>query len=251
MLFSLATPELGEQTLNKIATFALSTQLNESDRLNVSIKTDPGLLAKGKLASLTIDGDGLVMQKDLRMQKLLISLQNIAVSPMKALTGNIELTETSTGEANILLTDADINRAFNSDTLRDQMENLQIEVDNQQVTLDVLAVECHLLKQGTVSIDAKIKIQETGETQKVYFTTIPRISDGGRGVILDSVSYAEGKELSPELTQALLEKARNILNLTNFEMEGISLAINQLQVKEGELKLGAIAQITKFPKPES
>ncbi|QDZ40556.1 DUF2993 domain-containing protein [Euhalothece natronophila Z-M001] len=251
MLFSLATQHLGEQTLNKIATFALSTQLDESERLDVNVKTDPGLLAQGKLTSLTIDGDGLVMQKDLRMQKLLINLQNIAVSPMKALTGNIELTETSTGEANILLSDADINRAFNSDTLRDQMESLKIQVENEQVTLDVLAVECHFLKQGTVSIDARIKIQETGETQKVYFTTIPRISDGGRGVTLDSVSYAEGKELSPELTEALLEKARNILNLNNFEMEGISLSINQIQVKEGELNLCAIAQITKFPQPES
>jgi hypothetical protein len=129
------------------------------------------------------------------------------------------------------------------------MQNLQMQVDNQPVTLDVLGVECHLLEEGSVSIDAKIKIQETGELKQTYFTTIPRVSDGGRGVSLDEVSYAEGKELSPELTAALLDKARNILNLNNFEMEGISLGINQLAVRKAELKLCAIAQITKFPKP--
>lgn len=249
MLFSLATQDIGQQTLNRIAEFALASQLDESDDLSVDVKTDPSLLAQGKLASLTIDGKGLVMQKDLRMQKMVIRLENIAVSPIKALTGNIELTETSTGKADILLTDADLNRAFNSDTLRDQMQNLHTQIDNQPVTLDVLAVECHLLAEGTIAIDAKIKIQETGEIQHTYFTTTPQIREGGRGVSLDNVTYAEGKELSPQLTTALLEKARNILNLDNFEMEGISLEINQLSVREGELSLSAIAQITKFPKP--
>lgn len=248
MLFSIATQDLGQQTLNRIAEFALSTQLDESEKLTVDIKTDPSLLAKGKLESLTIDGKGLVMQKDLRMQKMLINLENIAVSPMKALTGNIELTETSTGKAQILLTDGDINRAFNSKALQAQMQNLQMQVDSEPVTLDVLGVECHLLEEGSVSIDAEIKIQETGEIKQTYFTTVPRVNDGGRGVSLDDVSYTEGKALSPELTTALLEKARNILNLSNFEMEGISLGINQLAVRKGELKLCAIAQITKFPK---
>jgi len=249
MLFSLATQDLGQQTLNRIAEFALSSQLDESDQLSVDVKTDPSLLAQGKLASLTIDGEGLVMQKDLRMQKMVIQLENIAVSPIKALTGNIELTETSTGKADIVLTEADINRAFNSQTLQEQMQNLQMQIDNNPVTLDILAVECHLLPQGAIGINAKIKIRETEEIQQTYFTTIPRVSDGGRGVSLHDVSYAEGKELSPKLTEALLEKARNILNLSNFEMDGISLEINQLLVKKGELDLSAIAQITKFPKP--
>lgn len=249
MFFSLATQDLGQQTLNRIAEFALSTQLDESEKLSVDIKTDPSLLAQGKLESLTIDGNGLVMQKDLRMQKMLIQLQNIAVHPIKALTGKIELTETSRGEADILLTDADLNRAFNSETLRHQMQNLAIKVDNDVVTIDVLAVECHLFRQGTIGIDAKIKIRETGEIQQTYFTTIPCVSAGGRGVILDQVNYAQGKELSPELTEALIGKARDILNLKNFEMDGISLEINQLKVEASELKLSAIAQITKFPKP--
>lgn len=249
MLFSLATQDLGQQTLNRIAEFALSTQLDESDKLSVDVKTDPSLLAQGKLSSLTIDGEGLVMQKDLRMEKMVIKLENIAVSPIKALTGNIELTETSQGKADILLTDADINRAFNSEALRDQMENLRMEINGEKMTLDILAVECHLLPQGTIGIDAKIKIQETGDIQQTYFTTVPRISEGGRGVSLDNVSYAEGKELSPQLTEALLQEAKNILNLNNFEMEGISLSINQLEVRKGELDLSAIAQITKFPKP--
>lgn len=249
MLFSLATQDIGQQTLNRIAEFALASQLDESENLSVDVKTDPSLLAQGKLASLTIAGDGLVMQKDLRMQKLVIKLENIAVSPIKALTGNIELTETSTGKADILLTDADLNRAFNSETLRGQMQNLHMQVEDQPVTLDVLAVECHLLGEGTIAIDARIKIRETEEVKRTSFTTTPRVSEGGRGVSLENVTYDEGKELSPQLTTALLEKARNILNLDNFEVEGIALEINQLSLREGELSLSAIAQITKFPKP--
>lgn len=239
--------EIGEQTLNKIAEMALRTQLDAADRLEVRVKTDPGLLAQGKLETLIIDGEGLVMQKDLRMQVLEIDLRNIAVEPLLALAGNIELTEPSDGKARVILTEADINRAFNCEILNPQMRNLTIHQDEEAVIVDVERVACQLLPAGKVAIDATICFQQTGETRQVAFNTTPRISSGGRGVVLEDVDYAQGKELSPELTQALVEEAKAILNLENFEMEGIALEIRELKVESDKLILQAIAHITQFP----
>ncbi|MEC4984275.1 MAG: DUF2993 domain-containing protein [Oscillatoria sp. PMC 1068.18] len=238
---------LGEQALNKIAEVALSTQLDEAENLQVEIKTDPGKLAQGELESLAIDGEGLVMQEDLRMEKMQIKMNSIAVNPMKALLGNIELTKPIEGKAQIVLNEEDINRAFNSEILSDQMDNLQIELDNQRVTIDTEKVDCHLLADGKVAIDADIKVQQTDENKQVSFQTIPQISSDGRAVILTDVEYQEGKELSPELTKALLAKAKQILTLSNFEMEGISLRIQQLKVESGKLILQAVANVTQFP----
>lgn len=238
---------LGEQALNKIAEFALSTQLNEAEQLEVRVKTDPSKLAQGELESLTIDGKGLVMQKGLRVQEMEIKISGIAVSPLKALMGNIELTKPTQGTARIVLTQTDINRAFNSETLGNQMRNLNIHVSGKLVTIETRQANCRLQADGKVAIDAEILVQQTGEMQQVSFSTTPRVSPGGQGVFLEDVQYTQGEELSSELTSALVEKASKILNLSNFEMEGISLRIHQLNVEQGKLTLQAIATVTRFP----
>lgn len=238
---------LGEQALNKIAEVALSTQLDEVERLEVQVKTDPGKLAQGELESITINGDGLVMQEDLRMEKMEMQISAIAVNPLKALMGNIKLTQPAEGKARVVLTEGDINRAFNSESLGDQMRNLNVHVDGKLMTVDTQRVDCHLLADGKVAINAEILVQQTSETRAVSFTTKPCVSAGGRGVSLEDVQHTQGKELSPELTRALVNKTSDILNLRNFEMEGISLCIHQLEVEAGKLTLYAEASVRQFP----
>lgn len=241
------TEGLGEQALNKIAEMALSTQLEEAERLNVQVKTDPSKLAQGELESLTIDGEGLVMKKDLRMQEMEIKMNSIAVSPLKALLGSIELTKPTQGTARIVLTQADINRAFNSQTLSTRIRNLNIGIDGKRLRADIQHVDCQLLADGKIAIDAEMHVQQTGETQHVSFSATPCISPSGQGVLLGDVQYAPGQELSSELMEALVEQASQILNLSNFAMEGISLEIHQLNVATGTIILQATAQIKQFP----
>lgn len=236
----------GEQALNKIAEVALSSQLNEVERLEVQVKTDPSKLAQGELESINIDGDGLVMQEDLRMAKMEMQITSVAVNPWKALLGNIQLTQPAKGEAYIVLKEADINRAFNSEFLNEQMRNLNVHVDGKPAIVDTQRVNCHLLA-GKIALEAEILLRQTGEKKAVSFTTTPRVGADGRGVSLEDIQYPEGKELSAELTDAMMEKAREILNLHNFEMEGVSLRIHQLDVEVGQLTLQAQANVTQLP----
>lgn len=238
---------LGEQALAKMAQMALSNQIDEAERLKIFVKTDPGKLAQGELEWLEIDGKGLVMRESLRMQEMELKINDVAVCPMKALMGNIELTKPIEGTARIVVTQDDINRAVNSELLAKQMRELNIRANGKVVKMGIERVNCQLLGNGTLKIDANIRFGQTGETQLVSFTTTPRISADGRTVILKDIQYVEGKKLSPELTSILLEKTKSILNLRNFEIQGISLCIHQLEIVEGLLTLQATANVTKFP----
>jgi hypothetical protein len=238
---------LGEQAINKMAEIAIASQLDEAEDLEVKVKTDPGQLAQGELESLEIAGEGLVMQKDLRMEEMDITINGVAVSPMQALFGNLQLKKPTEGTAKILLTEADLNRAFNADILRGQMEQLQVSVQGESVTLDIQHIRISLLPNGKVGIDADV-FQTPPQAQKsVSFTTTPKVSDNGRKVLLEQVEYAEGKELSEDLTAALLDQAKEILSLENFEMEGIHLHIHQLEVTQGKMYLQASADVTQLP----
>ncbi|HBL10623.1 MAG TPA: DUF2993 domain-containing protein [Cyanobacteria bacterium UBA11162] len=241
------TSGLGEQALEKIAEIGLSTQLDEVERLDVAINTDPGKLVQGELESLTINADGLVMQEDLRMEKMTMQINSLAINPLKALIGNLELTQPAQGIARVVITEADINRALESEFLSNQIRNLTIQVEGKPVTIDTQNVTCHLLDDGKVGLDAEILIRQTGEIKVVSFTTTPHLKDSGQGISLDNIQYIQGKELSPELTKALVEKATELLNVSNFEMDGISLQLHQLNVEAGRLTLQAEAYVTQIP----
>ena len=242
------TESLGEQALNKIAELALSSQLEDSDSLEVKIDTTPEKLTNGEIESLLIEGKGLVIETDLRLEMLEIGMKAIAVEPLKALTGNIELTQPTEGTAYLVLTQTDLNRALNSPDLRAKIDVLDTYVSTEQVKLTVPQKKCQLCSDGTVAVEALMELQPSGETKEVAFTTTPKIAPGGRSVILENIQYQPGKEVSQDLTQAFLDKAEKMLDLRNFEKQGLSLRIRHLTVEAERIILSAVADITQFPK---
>ena len=236
---------LGAQALNKMAEMALSSQMEEAENLQVQVKIDPSNLAKGEVDSLALSGEGLMMRPGLRMEELEMQINSIAVKPLKAVFGKIELVKPAEGTARIVLTEADLNRAFNPEALSNQLYQGIVHLDGNLVAVDILQVACHLLSDGTIAIDTEVVLRESGASQQVSFTSTP-INIDGQGVVLQNVQYSEGKK-SPELTSALVEQASEILNLRNFEIEGISLQIEHIDIEAGKLTLQAKALVTQFP----
>ena len=241
------TENLGEQALNKIAELALSSQLEDADSLEVKVNTDPEKLASGELESLLIEGAGLVIETDLRLQALEIAMKEIAIDPLKALTGNIELTQPTEGTARLVLTQTDLNRALNSPDLRAKIDVLDTYLSTQQVELTVPQKKCQFREDGTIAVEAVVELQPSGETREVAFTTTPKIAKGGRSVMLEDIQYEPGKELTEELTQGFLDKAGKMLDLRNFEKQGLALRINRLNIESDRITILAKADITQFP----
>jgi hypothetical protein len=239
--------DLGEQALNKAAEIGLSSQLDEVENLDVNIKTNPLKLMQGEVDAVTIEGDGLVMQKDLRMEEMDMKISGVAINPLSIAFGKIELTKPTAGNARVVLTEADINRAFNSEYIRSKLQSQKINVNGQPVTIAPQHVEFCLPGDNKVALNAEILLQETGETQQVAFSAVPHINANGQTVSLENVEYGEGKEISPELTKALIEQTSEILNLSNFDLEGMSLQVKKLELEAGKLTLQAEAYVEKIP----
>lgn len=240
-------PGLGEQALSKAVEIGLSTQLDKVDELTVDIRTNPIELMQGKLESVSIEGKGLVMKEDLRTEELEMKINSISINPLSAAFGKIELTHPTQAETRVVLTEQDLDRAFNSDFLGDKLQNLKVNINNQPMTVDVQKVQFGLPGESKFSLNASIRLRETGETQQTAFTAVPSIKSGGNRISLEDVQYPEGKEVSPELTNALLEKSSELLDLRNFEMQGMSLRLKGLDVQQGKLTLEAEAYVEEFP----
>lgn len=240
-------PDLGEQALSKAAEIGLASQLDEVEELNVDIRTNPIKLIQGELESVSIEGKGLVMQQDLRAEELKVNIDNIAINPLSAAFGKIELNHPTEAETYVVLTEADLDRAFNSEFISEKLQNQKVHVNGQPMTLDTKQVEFRLPGDGKFALKADVFMQETGATKQVSFTAVPRMREGGNRLSLEEVQYAEGEEISPELTKALLEQSSELLDLRNFELEGMSLRLKHLNVQPGKLTLQAEALVTQFP----
>lgn len=239
--------DLGEQALSKAAEVAMTTQLDEVEKLDVNIRTDPFKLVQGQLDSVTIEGEGLVMQKDLRAEAVQVTTNNIAINPLSAAFGKIELTRPTEADAQVVLTEQDIERAFNSEFMHEKLQNLEVNLEGKPTTINISKIEFHLPGESKVALNAEILLKETGETKQVAFTAAPRMTTAGQRISLEDVQYPEGKEVSPEITAALLKSASELLDLGNFELTGMSFTIKSLDVQPGKLIIQAQALVEKFP----
>lgn len=238
---------LGEQALNKAAEIGLSSQLDQVDQLDVDIKTDPFKLIQGQVDEVTIHAEGMVMQGDLRMEEMDMHMSSVAINPLSAAFGKVELTKPTQASTHVVLTESDINRAFNSEYVRNQLQSQQINVNGQPMTINAQQVDFRLPGEGKVALNAKVLLRETGETKQVAFTAVPRVNTNGNTVFLENVQYGDGEELSPELTKALVDQTSELLNLSNFDLEGMTLKINALDVEAGKLTLQAEAYVEQIP----
>ncbi|MBE9117338.1 DUF2993 domain-containing protein [Lusitaniella coriacea LEGE 07157] len=238
---------IGEQALNKIAQMAINSQFNQAQRLNVRVKTDPNLLAQGHLESLLIDGAGLVMQNNLRLQAMNITMGRVSVSPLKALMGNIQLLEPSHGKACFVFSNADLTHAFQAQTTHRLRDEFRLSLGSQAVTMTHHNVTCRILASGKIAIHGEVRVKETKETHPIGICATPKMLPGKLGVFFDGVQSLRGREIAPELTQWVLKKITAIANLENFELPGLSLQINQFEAAEGTLTLQATTKMTKLP----
>lgn len=235
------------QALGKAAEIGIKSQLDEVQDVDVDVDAQAFELAQGKVESVSIKGKGMVMEKDLRVEDMDLQTNSVSINPLSIAFGKVELTRPVDASAHVTLLEEDINRAFNSQYIQSKMQGLDVHVNGKLTKVDIQQVDFRLPDSNKVALSATMLIKETGESQPVAFTAKPEIGEGGQRVVLTQVEYRDGKDLSPELTEALLESSAELLDLRNFELEGMSLRIQKLDISEGKLSLQTTARVEQFP----
>jgi hypothetical protein len=237
--------DLGEQAISKVAEVGIASQLDEVENLDVEIHTNPLDLIQGKLESVKISGEGMVMKQDLRMESLEVSTGSIAINPGSVIFGKIDLVQPTDAAAKITLTENDINRALNSDFLAEKLQNLEMQVNGNPIIVDIQKAEMHLPGENKLTLQADVLQKDTNETKHFAVTATPEVQASGQRIGLNILSTES--DLSPELTTALCNKIMELLDLKNFDMPGMSLQLQHLEAQEGELKLSSNTTIEQFP----
>jgi LmeA-like phospholipid-binding len=240
------SPDMGEKALSKITELGITSQLDKVENIDVDIRTDPVSLVQGKLDSVSISGQGLVMKQDLRMETLDIKTDAVSINPLNAVFGNVELTHPTDAEAQIVLNESDINHAFESSYIQSKLKNLSMDIDGQSEVVDIQTVSLNFPGENKFAINADFLIQGQSELKKIAVETIPQVCEGGNQISLEILS-AECTGLSNKVMAVILNQLTALLDLRNFDVPGMSFQIGRLEAQDGKLMIHANTQIRKFP----
>ncbi|MCY7369009.1 MAG: DUF2993 domain-containing protein [Chamaesiphon sp.] len=237
-------PNLGNKALSKVVEMSIANQLDEAESIDVDIRTNPGKLVQGKLDSVTISGKGLVMQQDLRMETLEVSIGKVGIDPFSAVFGNIELIHPTDAEALIVLTQTDLNRAFRSDYIQAKLRGLKMIMNGQEIIVTVQQVIVNLPGDNKFVINIDFLLADQTEIKKLSVTAIPKIQEDGDRISLEILAI-KGQGLNLDFVSVIVEQLTALLDLRNFIIPGLSLQLYKLEAPQGQLVIHSHAQVVQ------
>ncbi len=238
---------LEEKILSQGAEMMVSLGLDKVEKIDINVQTDLLKILQGQADGVSFAGEGLVIQKDIRVQEIKLQTDSIDINPLTALFGQIEFNESVNAIGHIVVTEVDINRALTSDLIRTQMQNLELNVDGEIVSFEPQKIQVFLPGDGKLECRGRVLLKEIGNTRPFAYTALLRPRTHSQPAMLESFNCTEGEGVSIELVTALMQKATELMNIQSFKWEDIEFSIKDIKVEIGSLTLMVEANVKQIP----
>ncbi|KJH73281.1 LmeA family phospholipid-binding protein [Aliterella atlantica] len=238
---------LDEQAIAKAAEIGLASKLDAAEQIDVDVKTDLFKVVQGQADAINISGQGLVMEKDIRVQEMELHLDNIDIDPLSVLLGQIELKHPVDAIAKLVVTEQDINRALNSDYVQNQMQAIDLNVEGQIQSLKMQQMELLLPDDDKMIFSGKALVQTAGNSRQLDFSAVVRPRTSKQPVLVESFQCKNGQSISLEFAVALLGKMKEITQLSYFEIGKMAIGIKEMEVQTGKITLYTEARVKEIP----
>lgn len=237
-------PRLEEQALSQVVQMGIESQLDAVESLDVDVRSDLVNMVQGQADSVSVKGKGLVAQKELRVQEMELRTNRLAINLLSALFGEIELNQPVDGTVRVVLTEADINRALNSEYILSNLPPLELNVDGQVVAVELRSpLSVHLPGEGRMGLSGNLHLPKTEKHKDIGFTAtlLPRTNE--QPILLEEFRCTPGTGVSIDFLIALMQKLKELTNLPYIELSGMALRIKELDPQVGSLTLVAEAHV--------
>ncbi|MGF1482011.1 MAG: DUF2993 domain-containing protein [Cyanophyceae cyanobacterium] len=238
---------LGKKAINKAVEIGLSSQVEAVENLDIDIDCEPIQLAEGEVNSVKLRGEDIVMPQNLSVAEILLETDHVAINVLKAALGKVELSQPTDASLRILLEEADLNRALQSDYLRDLIAQLTIPVGEQNLNLKIQQGKFELSGQNRVSLEAQLLAQYGGVDYDVEFAVTLLFEAFGKRIIFEGGRYLNGKSLDFSATIALLTKVNDLLKLRTLQLSQLLVQIERIYVAANQITLELQAHVEQIP----
>ncbi|BAY07420.1 LmeA family phospholipid-binding protein [Calothrix sp. NIES-2098] len=242
---------LEEQIISQVAENTLSNQLDEVEQIDVDVRTDILKIAQGQVEEISLSGQGVVLQKDIRVQEIKVKTDSVAINPLSAIFGQIELNEPVNAIARIVMTETDINHALSSDVMQSYFQNWELNIDGEIANFLPQNIQIYLPDNGKIEFSGKVAIEEKGNSRILGFNARVSPPINSQPLLLESFHCTQGEGLSIPLITALMQKLKELQKTSYFVWEKMILRIKDMQVTQSNLILLVEAYVKQIPSMEN
>src|SRR4028118_1667357 len=118
----------GEQMLNTVASKTIRHLFTQSESVEVDIRCYPSSkLLQGSIDSFKMSGRNLVIRRQFEVAEMAFETDAVAIDPSALLGGQLRLKQSTQAVAQVTLTEAGINKAFQADLVEKRLKQVEME----------------------------------------------------------------------------------------------------------------------------
>lgn len=240
-------PNLEQQIISAAVEMGLSSQIDSAENLDVDVRSNLLEIIQGQAHSVSVSGQGLVVQKDIRVQEMEIYTDNISINPLSVLFGELELSQPTDASARIVLSEADLNQALNSDYVRRQMQPFKLDVDGQIVSLEMQKMGIQLPDVNTIVFNGSTILHERENTRRLDFQAVIHPGTIFEPLFIEAFQCSPAPGISLQFAVTLMEKFKEIVFSPYFTVDGTAVRLQKMELQKGSLTIHTTAKITEIP----
>lgn len=246
----------GERMLNTVASQTIRHLFTQSESVEVFVRCYPSSkLLQGSIDSFKMSGRGLVIRRDFAVEEMSFETDAVSIDFGAVLSGKLNLKQPTQAIAQVILSEAGINKAFKAELVRKRLVNLTVPALTELSAgkpVSFTDVQVQLLPQNSLRINAQADLGSTqpipiSMTLTVAVEKRRRISFKNPQVELDSVPETQ-REISQTLSLALAEILDNMVDLDRFDLDGVKMRLNRLDTEGDKLIFSGYAEIERIPR---
>ncbi len=247
--------DFGEQMLNSVLSQSIRHLFSQSESVDVALKCFPSSkLLQGSIDSFKMSGRGLLIRREFWVEEMWFETDAVSIDFGSVLSGKIRLKQAAQAVAKVILTEAGINKAFQSELVKPRMENV-----TESSLMDLSGgepvsfsdVELKLLPENQIRIFAKASLPNglipICLTATIEIERRRRILFQNPQFMGDEIPEAQ-RGVSELLSNTFAEILNNMVDLDRFNLDGVTMRLNRLETENDKLIFSGYAEVTHFPK---
>lgn len=250
-----ANTDFGEQMLNAVAAQSIRHLFTQSESVDVAIRCYPSSkLLQGSIDSFKMSGRGLMIRRQFEVEEMSFETDAVAIDFGSVLGGKLRLKQPTQAVAQVILSEAAINRAFEADLVQKRLQNVELEAlmnlsGGEPVSFR--KVQLQLLPDNQVKIAAETDLPNRSDVP-LHLTATLSIEKRRRITFQNPQFQTEAvpedvRGISEAMSKAFAEILNTMVDLDRFDLDGVTLRINRLETSGKQLIFSGYAQIDRFP----
>lgn len=252
---SSSSTDFGENMLNSVASQAIQRLFTRSESVEISIRCSPSSkILQGVVDSFQMKGRGLIIRKMFEAAEMEFETDAVSIDVAGLMGGKIRLKQATHAIATVAMTESGINQAFKADLVEKHLQN----VDSEAVT-DLSGGDPISFRQVKILLLPDKRVKVSAETDLPNRENVPISLSAGIEVERRRRVVFANPQFEPEgvpedvqwLSEALIPSFVGVLNkmvdLERFDLDGVSLRVNRLEVEGNRLIFNGYAEIEHFP----